>query len=333
MVSWGLLPPGLNGRSLSNFIMLVSSHSLCAMPCEYDVIERKLEMDSHGTMYGERHRYAQKKKYSAHTVILVLTGPKYFERRTTIRNTWLSNKPMDVINFFVIGTASLSQEELGTLEYEDSQHHDLLLLNHVNDSYYALTTKLMESFIWLDLNVNFKFVFKLDDDSYARLDILYAELQKKTAERIYWGFFDGRAKVKKRGTWAEHAFVLCDTYLPHARGGGYILSHDLVHFVVKNSRYLQKYNSEDVSLGAWLGPLEIGRIHDVRFDTEYVSRGCMNEYVVTHKQDVQQMKEKFENLKTTGKLCKKVYRSRYSYEYNWQVAPSLCCMRNDTRVP
>ncbi len=45
---------------------------------------------------------------------------------------------------------------------------------------------------------------------------------------LYWGFFDGRAPVQKSGKWAESNYVLCDTYVPYALGGGYVLSHDLV---------------------------------------------------------------------------------------------------------
>lgn len=45
-----------------------------------------------------------------------------------------------------------------------------------------------------------------------------------------------------------------------------------------------RYNSEDVSVGAWLAGLNVHYVHDPRFDTEWTSRGCHNEYLVTHKQ-------------------------------------------------
>ena len=47
---------------------------------------------------------------------------------------------------------------------------------------------------------------------------------------------------------------------------------------------LQKWNSEDISVGAWLAPVGPNRIHSSRFDTESESRGCSNSYIVTHKQ-------------------------------------------------
>jgi len=82
---------------------------------------------------------------------------------------------------------------------------------------------------------------------------------------LYWGFFDGRAPVQKRGKWSETGYVLCDRYLPYALGGGYVLSHDLVEFIAENSDKLQVFKSEDVSVGTWLAPLKINRIHDTRY--------------------------------------------------------------------
>ena len=47
---------------------------------------------------------------------------------------------------------------------------------------------------------------------------------------------------------------------------------------------LEKWNSEDVSVGAWLAPVQVNRVHSIRFDTESESRGCHNSWIVTHKQ-------------------------------------------------
>ena len=273
------------------------------------------------------------KLHKAFLVVVVITGPQYLERRDAIRETWLKDMPEGVMGLFAIGTGDASQEEMNTLEYEKDQHKDLLLMPHVNESYGGLTTKLLETLIWLDKNVDYKFAFKADDDTFARMDVMKDELQKKKPERLYWGFFDGRTRVKRRGKWMEKDWILCDYYLPHALGGGYVLSADLVHFIAANSKYLQKFISEDVSLGTWLAPLDIDRVHDPRFDTEFRSRGCMNSYIVTHKQSIEQMREKHINLLESGKLCKKQMRTRYSYVYNWNVPPSHCCIRNDTKIP
>ena len=264
-----------------------------------------------------------------------MTGPKHFAQRDTLRETWLgAPRPPRTTHLFPVGTGGLSPEEAATLQYEHSLHNDLLLLPLVNDSYTALTHKLLISLQWLHANMDFKFVLKADDDTYARLDVIEGELRERgEAEDLYWGFFDGRANVKRHGKWAEPAWVLCDTYLPYARGGGYVLGAGLVRYIARSAEYLKIYKSEDVSLGAWLAAVNVNRVHDPRFDTEYKSRGCHNDYIVTHKQDRASLVQKHKNLKDTGRLCIKQFRTRYSYVYNWKVPPSKCCNRNDTTVP
>ena len=90
-------------------------------------------------------------------------------------------------------------------------------------------------------------------------------------------------------------------YLPYALGGGYVLSSDLVSFIASNSARLQLYGSEDVSVGVWLAPLaRLNRVHDERFDTEFVSRGCLDSYLVTHKQSVEEIRTKQYSIVATG---------------------------------
>lgn len=92
--------------------------------------------------------------------------------------------------------------------------------------------------------------------------------------------------------------------------------------------FYRLYNSEDVSVGLWLAPIaNIERKHDVRFDTEYRSRGCSNQYLVTHKQSNQDMRKLHEYYSKTGNLCAQEISNFLGYQYNWTVPPSRCCER------
>lgn len=98
--------------------------------------------------------------------------------------------------------------------------------------------------------------------------------------------------------------------------------------IISNDSYhvFRLYKAEDVSVGLWIAPLaNIERKHDVRFDTEYRSRGCSNQYIVTHKQTIENMKNMHEYYQASGALCVKELRTRMSYQYNWTVPPSQCC--------
>uniref|UniRef100_A0A2P2I6G9 Hexosyltransferase n=1 Tax=Hirondellea gigas TaxID=1518452 RepID=A0A2P2I6G9_9CRUS len=282
--------------------------------------------------YWDKHALGEPKK--VFLVILILTAPKNFELRNVIRQTWLTDEGPDTLHYFVIGTEGLSDEFNVTIQSEQRRFSDLLLLGNIKDSYNTLSKKLLASLVYIHKNVQFRFLLKCDDDTYVQLHQLHYELKEVPYKQgVYWGFFDGRATPRRKGIWKEENWLLCDHYLPYALGGGYIISHDLVAFVARNSHYLQLYRSEDVSMGVWLAPIELHRIHDTKFDTEYRSRGCHNDYIVTHKQTPVSMRDKYNNLQTSGVMCKDLVQVRTSYNYNWNVLPSKCCVRNDTSIP
>jgi len=270
-------------------------------------------------------------------ITLILSAPDDRDSRDAVRQTWFKFLPSDCRAYFAVGTRGMSKSKLDVLSSEMIDHSDMLLLPDIADTYNSLTDKLIAAFVWLIDNVEFSYIFKADLDTFARVQVIAEELRGRRSDEqpLYWGFFDGRARVKNTGRWAEFSWTLCDRYLPHARGGGYVLSASIVDFVANNAAILRRFSSEDISVGVWTAPLVIERRHDPRFDTEHVSRGCHDSYIVTHKQDSAAVRTLYKNLLETGRLCGNngQYRRRLSYTYNWSVPPSLCCIRNDTSIP
>lgn len=266
-------------------------------------------------------------------LIIIISDPVKTATRKVIRETWLSLKSDRVKPLFVIGSKGLNQETLNAINEEQQQFQDILVLKNIEDGYDSLTAKLKAALQIIHLKEKFNFLLKCDDDSFIRIPELVKALTKQPQEKLYWGFFKGGSSVFQKGKWKESDWFVCDTYLPYALGGGYVLSADLAEHIVKSSTLLQHYKSEDVSVGLWLSPLKIHRIHDVRFDTEFKSRGCFNSYLITHKQTITQMREKHANIIKTGKLCSSEERIRYSYNYNWNVPPSKCCKNFDPDLP
>lgn len=265
--------------------------------------------------------------------VFVMSATNHLENRNIIRQTWASRVPKNTRVYFVLGINNLRVEEKKSIAGEEDKYRDLVILDNFEESYSTLTQKLLETLKWADDNLQTDYFMKVDEDTFVRLDQILIELKSKPKQMMYWGFFDGRAHVKKSGKWAEKGFVLCDRYLPYALGGGYVLSSDLIHYVAKNSDMFQLLNSEDVSLGTWLAPLKIKRLHDPHFNTEFKTRGCFNSYIVTHKQSMDDMKKLNRSLRVNGRLCESEYRSRLSYVYNWDVLPTNCCIREDPSVP
>ncbi|XP_026817344.1 beta-1,3-galactosyltransferase 6-like [Rhopalosiphum maidis] len=251
-------------------------------------------------------------------LVLVLSTVKNTNRRDAIRETWAKTKGDFKILFVVSKDKFLNAEKL--------VHEDLLEVDEI-DEYRLLTRKIIASFSVV-YDINFDYLLKCDDDSFVNMPLMINELEYMPKKRFYWGFFTGNSIIKKSGELKETNWIVCDKYLPYAFGGGYILSKDLITHIVKNRDYLSLFVSEDVSVGAWLSPLNITRKHDQRFDTEWISRGCQNDYLVTHKRNPEMMRLHWSNIIQTGKLCDEEFKSMASYEYNWSVMPSKCCVRN-----
>lgn len=270
---------------------------------------------------------------SVYLLVLIMSDPANSATRQVIRETWLSTVHQRVKHLFVVGSKGLKKEVLEGIAEEDATYGDVMILNLISESYSSLTTKVLAGLKFAKSNYSFNFLLKCDDDSFVRIPQLVEALEKQPQNHLYWGFFKGGSIVFQKGKWKETNWFLCDSYLPYALGGGYVLSADLVDHLAKNSDLLQHYKSEDVSVGVWLSPLKIHRVHDVRFDTEFESRGCYNNYLITHKQSANDMRAKHTHLLSTGKLCQTELRTRYSYNYNWTVPPSQCCKTYDPTLP
>uniref|UniRef100_A0A7E4ZWK9 Hexosyltransferase n=1 Tax=Panagrellus redivivus TaxID=6233 RepID=A0A7E4ZWK9_PANRE len=270
-------------------------------------------------------------------LILIMSSPGDAQLRETIRNTWLklSNKgPTVSWAVFPIGTANMDELTIAQLNAENKKFGDLVFLPNVTESYDKLARKTADGIRYAVENYDFKFLLKVDSDSFVRVGALLKALRDIAHPRLYWGFLDGRAKPFRSGKWKEVDWLLCDRYLPYQLGGGYVISRDLAVFVASNARFLKYYVSEDVSLGVWLAPTNAKYVHDPRFDTEFQSRGCNNEYLITHKKAPAQMVTLFANLKQTGRLCFKEFQARPSYVYDFSVPPSQCCTRrNNSAIP
>lgn len=265
--------------------------------------------------------------------VMVISSPSGKDRRQVIRETWKKGYEAvdsNVAIKFVIGTLSLSDSEMASLQSEHAMHKDLVLLHSLIDNYQNLTRKVLSTLVWASDQLHFSYLLKCDDDTYVRVNALLSELRKRrSSESLYWGYFTGRNRPLSKGKWAEHNWFLCDHFLPFAMGGGYIISADLVHRVARNADGLQLYSNEDTSVGVWLSPYKAERKHDTRFNTEGISRGCSNSHIVSHKQSPSDMRSKHHLLLTTGSQCRREYNTKYPYQYNWHVPPSECCRKRN----
>ena len=259
--------------------------------------------------------------------VLVLTAPSAAEQRATARGTWLAGGK--ATHRFAVCGGGVDAAARGVLEEEGRVHGDVLWLHGCEEGFGALAAKLGAALLAVHEGFEgYRAVLKADDDTYVRLDGVAGELAARPdAEMLYWGYFDGRAEVRRRGKYRELEWNLCDTYLPYAVGGGYVVGRRLVAHVAAGWRGvgLRRFGAEDASLGLWLAAAEATRWHDVRFDTEWKSRGCEDGYLVLHKRSPEQMRSIHARLAAGLGPCERPGLVRVQYEYNWAAKASECC--------
>ena len=253
----------------------------------------------------------------------------------------LKEPNLKIKTLFVVGIKGLDENVVKRIRAESKVYNDLLLLENLQDSYKNLTYKLLLALNKLNVvTPNFKYLLKCDDDSYVKLDYLALDLiqydKKLKDERqkdesvkdigLYWGFFNGRASIQKSGQWKEVNYDLCDRYLPYALGGGYVISKNLVEYLASQYNVLNRYDSEDISVGTWLAPFRhIHRKHDPRFDTTYIPRKCQDYHLVLHKRTANDMKEIAKGNLCFSEVSYDSKRQPAEYFYNWFQIPSKCC--------
>lgn len=219
---------------------------------------------------------------------------------------------------------------LSNLTKEAGKHGDMILLPDVSDEHESLSYRTLRSFQYVaqSRSMDFLYVLKCDDDTFVNLLAVTKELSQRGADTgFFWGQFLGAGGIIKEGPYAEFSWSVCETYLPYALGGGYILSMDLVRLVAKNAMFLKVYKNEDVSVGAWLAPYNIDFVSDVRFNTGAVTKGCKKPYMVIHRVNTTQIHNYFHAVLNEGYVCNKknYWFVWHGYRYNWKVKPSKCC--------
>uniref|UniRef100_A0A182SYX3 Hexosyltransferase n=1 Tax=Anopheles maculatus TaxID=74869 RepID=A0A182SYX3_9DIPT len=273
-------------------------------------------------------------------------------QRTLLNNyrAWLQKpiKNIKVINFkikplFAIGMHGQPKNIRRAIYEEQRVFGDILELEELQDSYANLTSKLLHSMKKIDAKYDFRYLAKLDDDTYVKLDVFAEDLlsyyeklhqvQKQQKPHLYnrpmelyWGYFRGAATIQKHGVWQEQDYTLCDRYGPYALGGGYVLSKGLVSYIATYADQLSMYKSEDIALGTWLAPFRnIHRRHDVRFDTAWAPRACKDYHMLLHKRTARHMRDLYAGDMCTHEEDKPKGGLPREYFYDWSQAPSMCC--------
>ena len=205
--------------------------------------------------------------------VLVLTGRDYKDRRQAIRRTW-GNGHSNV--YFVIGKhcpyrpdqrkpyvcepkspgmkidAKYNQQQ-ERLSVELSKEPDVVMVDMI-DVYRHLATKLHLGYRWVVDNTSAKYVLKIDDDSFVRVDSISHWLLSRTTPPKYEmlaGKFGIGVGVTRWGKWAEKKYKP-NKYPPWPSGSGHIVSRPVIEYLYQHRDTWVSYQGEDTSMGIWM---------------------------------------------------------------------------------
>ena len=221
--------------------------------------------------------------FSTFLLILVPSIPLSSDSRQLIRDTWFKgfNNSEDVALRFIVGTKSMETEKIVKITEENETFGDIVFID-LKESYNALTNKTLALINWAHHHVKFSYLLKCDDDSYAFVKNIIVELKKRpTNTKLYYGkVFIAKKPTHGKRKCADNNWNLGKYYIPYALGGGYILSHDLVSFVSRQSPHLMWHINEDTAVGAWVSVLDHERRSDGKFCVWWkgrpVAKDCTN---------------------------------------------------------
>ncbi|XP_011071350.1 hydroxyproline O-galactosyltransferase GALT3 [Sesamum indicum] len=241
-------------------------------------------------------------------LIGVFSSGNNFERRMALRRTWMQYDAVrsgDVVVRFFIGLHK-NKEVNFKLWREAEAYGDIQLMPFV-DYYGLLTYKTIAICILGTKILPAKYIMKMDDDAFVRIDEVLSSLKGKSSNGILYGHisFESAPHRDKDNKW----FISDEewphsSYPPWAHGPGYIISQDIARFIVEGhqEKDLMLFKLEDVAVGIWIEQFEkkgqkIEYVHDDRFN----NAGCESDYILAHYQNPRMMLCLWEKLQKEHK--------------------------------
>lgn len=161
-------------------------------------------------------------------------------------------------------------EQAAALAAEQAEHGDLLQVA-VPESYETLFPKIVAAWRWAVAHYDFKYWMHADDDSFVRPDLLLRWLRSPAAgppQGLYAGYIwdgsPGRRTKPLRDPAAKSYMPVDqwphDSYPPFASGCGFVISEDLVQWLVQRSPTFTFFRVIDVPVGVYLAQAPPGRV-------------------------------------------------------------------------
>ncbi|PIN23267.1 Galactosyltransferase [Handroanthus impetiginosus] len=230
-------------------------------------------------------------------LIGVFSSGNNFERRMAIRRTWMQYDAVRsgavAVRFFI---GLHKNKEVNFRLWKEAQAFGDIQLMPFVDYYSLLTYKTIAICIMGTKILPAKYIMKMDDDAFVRIDEVLSSLKGKASDGLLYGHisFESAPHRDKDNKW----FISKEewphsSYPPWAHGPGYIISQDVARFIVQGHqvRELMLFKLEDVAVR------KVEHVNDDRF----YNTGCESDYVLAHYQSPRMMLCLWEKLQKQHK--------------------------------
>ncbi|XP_021752010.1 hydroxyproline O-galactosyltransferase GALT3-like [Chenopodium quinoa] len=215
-----------------------------------------------------------------------------FERRMALRRSWMQYEAVRsgiVAVRFLIGFHKNAEVNLD-LWKEAQAYGDIQLMPFV-DYYSLISLKTIAVCILGTKIIPAKYIMKIDDDAFVRIDVVLSSLKEKSASGLLYGLisFQSSPHRDQDSKWfvSEEEWPK-DSFPPWAHGPGYIISRDIAKYIVRShqERDLKLFKLEDVAMGIWIEKYKDSG-HEVKYisDDRFHHTGCDADYILAHYQN------------------------------------------------
>ncbi len=188
-------------------------------------------------------------------IFLIPTCEKYSNKTETVRETWAKQLETFGFKYFFL---------MGNSELKVSEVNDDILYVPCRDDYESLLLKLVLGYEFLYNSMNFKYVYKIDDDCYPNLEKLVEEILPQLGSEQYLGGATHPKNTNMNNKWHfdkcsdpkfDQPYKFDIAPFEFAKGGyGYFLHKDILPLLFKFKNELRSeldrhiYSYEDVRM-------------------------------------------------------------------------------------
>jgi len=191
-------------------------------------------------------------------MISVVSSPKHFLAREAIRQTWAADaRSVGITVKFFIG--QLPEDQMNLNKKINEEGDDVVRLTDFTENYHNLTAKALGIFGYAHEKC-MTGVFKVDDDSYVRVNKLLEFLATQNDwNSLYAGVMVRDAPVFKdpNGRWYAYDQYPYETWPTYANGPGFFLGQKALGYISEHRGELNKIRIDDAAVGVWTQPLQL----------------------------------------------------------------------------